>query len=141
MRRAGVVAARTLLLFVVTAAAAALAGCGSSASEGDRAVLSRDVAARLARDSESVAISVGRGDSCSALSQAKALRARIERTIADRRIPAELHAELRQRASSLVKAIDCVASAPRPSTTTRPGDARRDHHGDHGEDEHEEEDD
>lgn len=139
MRRAGVLAARFLLLFVVIAAAAALAGCGSSASEGERAALPRDVAALLARQSDDVALSVGRGDSCTALRRARALRASIERAIADRRIPAELHAELRQRASSLLKAIDCVVSAPPPRAG--PGGTRRgDRHG-HGEDEREKEED
>lgn len=132
-------AARFLLLFVVLAAAAALTGCGSSASEGERAALPRDVAARLARDSDAVALSVGRGDSCTARRRARALRATIEGAIADRRIPAELQAELRQRASSLVKAIECVASAPPPSARVGPGGAPRGDRGDHGEDEHQEE--
>jgi hypothetical protein len=101
----------------------------------------QDAAARLARDSDAVAISVSRGDTCTALSQARALRARIERAIADRRIPAELHAELRQRASSLVKAIDCVAAAPPPSAGVGPRGERRGDRGEHGEDEREEEDD
>lgn len=120
-----------LLALAPVAAAAVLAGCGSGGSDQAAGGLPRDVASRLARQSEAAAQSLDRGDPCAAARRAKTLSAQVERAITDGRIPAALAGEVRRRAVRLADSIVCVETP----TEQLPANAGRGN-GDHRDEQH-----
>ena len=107
---------------LLAAAALIAAGCGSEGSSDDSAQLPADVAEDLAAQSDAVEATLGRGDGCTAREQAIALRQDVKRRIEDGQVPAELRAEMRQRANELVRDIECVRPQPPPPPPPPPSE-------------------
>jgi hypothetical protein len=101
----------TALLAVVAAAASA---CGSDEARDQSQLLPRDLGADLAAQSDSVQSTLELGKGCDAKRQARELRKDVERAIGRDQVPAELQAELRERAVRLENSIVCVTPAPPP---------------------------
>ena len=101
--------------------AAVVAGCG-----GVHDRIDGSVAERLARQADSVAVSLERRDGCAAAREARGLRSEVSASIDRGEIPKRLRQPLRASVASLLRRIVCpppaVAPPPPPVQPADEGD-------------------
>jgi len=121
-------------LAALASACLLLAACGGTTTR--QASIRRATADRLAGASDALAAALRRGDSCGAVSKARALRSQVARAIATGSIPPSLAAPARVASSRLASRVVCThPSAPPPapqapqSLTCHGADAQNRHHG------------
>jgi len=111
-------------LAIVAYACLLLAACGGTTSR--EASIRRTTAIQLAGESDAVAASLRRGDSCGAASHARTLRSHVTSAIASGAIPRSLAASARSASSRLAAGIDCTRLPAPPAAQTCAGiDARK----------------
>lgn len=112
-------------LTVGLAAVLILSACGSGSEHraAPRPTLPRDVALRLAAASDGVAAALAAGDSCRALTLARALRQQASTAVA----PSALRPALRAVANDLARRIECVPPPPSPTVAAEPDEHGKGH--------------
>ena len=124
-----------MIVVILACAGAAACGGGSagSASQPTRGpVIPRALAADLAAQADSVAVSLDAQHGCAALDQARRLGTAVDAAIAAGRVPAALQPQLQATATRLVAGIRCVPPPPPPNSQKPPGHDRHHHHKHHG---------
>lgn len=96
---------------------------GSEHRAAPRPTLPRDVALRLAAASDGVAAALAAGDSCRALTLARALRQQASTAVA----PSALRPTLRAAANDLARRIECVPPPPPPTVAAEPDEHGKGH--------------
>jgi hypothetical protein len=115
-----------MIVVILACAGAAACGGGSagSASQPARApVIPRALAADLAAQADSVAVSLDAQRGCAALDQARRLGTAVDAAIAAGRVPAALQPQLQATATRLVAGIRCTPPPP-----AKPKPPKHDHH-------------
>ena len=109
-------------------------GCGSTTRpRAQQPKLPALVAEQLAARSDKVAEALDRGDSCTALDEARRLQRDTVAAINAGRVPGPYQEQLGSSVADLVERITCVPPAPPPEEQKKHEHGKRKHKGKHGE--------
>jgi hypothetical protein len=119
-----------MIVVILACAGAAACGGGSAGSASQPArgpLIPRALAADLAAQADSVAVSLDAQRGCAALDQARRLSTAVDAAIAAGRVPAALQPQLQATATRLAAGIRCVP--PAPTAKPKPPPKHDHHHG------------